>query len=144
MKKLRIVYAGPDGIDQGIADYTRYILGLEYDLKFTSTWYAEEALEVARKHDVDIFILFLNSIFFIPEDLPAEERLDRALSLIVHLKARYRGAVIGLYAYPDNPYFPRRAKMAGVDYLFRAPFDPEDFRLALEACLENVKRKRLE
>ena len=141
MRQIRVAYAGPDGFDEAIAAYTREILGEGYDLRFYSTVYAQELLETAQNHDVDIFVLFLNSIAFPSGNLPAEKRLEQALKLVIHLKAKYRGAVIGLYAWPNEPYFANRAKMAGADFVFRAPSEQKEFQAALEVCLEDVKRE---
>jgi hypothetical protein len=141
MREIRVAYAGPDGIDEAIAASTRKIIGEGYNLRFYSTVYAQELLETAQNYDVHIFVLFLNSIAFPSGNSPAERRLEQALRLVIHLKARYRGAVIGLYAWPKEPYFSNRAKMAGADYVFKAPSEQEEFHAALEVCLEDVKRE---
>jgi hypothetical protein len=94
MREIRVAYAGPDGIDEAIAASTRKIIGEGYNLRFYSTVYAQELLETAQNYDVHIFVLFLNSIAFPSGNSPAERRLEQALRLVIHLKARYRGALM--------------------------------------------------
>jgi hypothetical protein len=144
MRELRVVYAGDDGVGKIMEDFVRQVIEENYALRYTATGSAVELLKTAQEGGADIFLMLLNSIPFSGGNDPAEERVDRVLKLVAHLKAKYGAGVIGLYSWPKHPYFPRRAKMAGVDFLFRVPFELKDFRPALEACLENVKRNRLE
>jgi len=106
-----------------------------FDLKVAVTTYADELLNLSKRRPFDLFVLFLNNVIFPDENLPGEDRIRKALRLLIHLKTRYRKPIICLYGYPDDPSYERQAKLAGADFVFRAPCDAAPLREALEECL---------
>ncbi len=84
----------------------------KYDFKVTVTTYANELLEMAKHHAFDLFVLYLNNIVFPTGTQPAEARIKKALRLIIHLKAKYKKPIIGLYGWPRDPAYGRQAKLA--------------------------------
>ena len=111
------------------------VTGDRCDLKVSVTTYAEELLDLAKRHSFDLFVLFLNNIIFPDRNLPGENRVRRALSLVIHLKARYRKPIICLYGWPKDPSYGRQAELAGADFVFRAPCEKEPLKEAVEKCL---------
>ena len=109
-----------------------------YDPKVSVTTYADELLNLTKRHSFDLFVLFLNNIIFPDRNLPPENRLRQALSLVIHLKARYRKPIICLYGWPDNPSYGRQAMLAGADFVFGAPCKKEPLREAVEECLKEM------
>lgn len=114
-----------------------------FDLKVAVTTYADELLNLSKRRPFDLFVLFLNNVIFPDENPPGEDRIRKALRLLIHLKARYRKPIICLYGYPDDPSYGRQTKLAGADFAFRAPCDAAPLREALEECLEDTLRPKV-
>jgi len=114
-----------------------------FDLKVAVTTYANELLGLAKRRPFDLFVLFLNNVIFPDENPPGEDRIRKALRLLIHLKARYRKPITCLYGYPDDPSYGRQAKLAGADFVFRAPCDAAPLREALEECLGDTLRPKI-
>ena len=89
----------------------------KYGFKITVSTYANELLDMAKHHAFDLFVLYLNNIIFPSGNQPAETRNKKALRLIIHLKAKYRKPVIGLYGWPKDSAYGRsnRCKAYTVD-----------------------------
>jgi DNA-binding NarL/FixJ family response regulator len=104
----------------------------KYDFKVTVTTYDNELLEMAKHHAFDLFILYLNNIIFPSGNQSVETRIKKALRLIIHLKAKYRKPVIGLYGWPKDSTYGRQAKLAGADFVFRTPCSGEVLRQAIK------------
>jgi hypothetical protein len=68
---------------------------------------------LAGRIDFDLFILMLNNIVFPTGNMPPDKRTKQALKFVAQLKARYQKPIIGLYGWPKEAAYGRRAKMAG-------------------------------
>ncbi len=126
-----------DGVGEAISLIIKHQIGDEYDLKVMSASHAEEILKLAQEHPFDIFILVLNNIIFPSGNSPSEKRLEKSLELLGHLKATYSRPVIALYGWPDDPSFADKARMVGARFVFRLPFDGNDFGQVITECLGN-------
>lgn len=113
------------------------------DLKVEVTPYAEQLMRLASRCPFDLFVLLLNNIIFSEENQPVEARLQKALRLVIQLKARYRKPIICLYGYPDDPSYGRQAEMAGADFVFHFPCEPKLLREAVDACLVDAFKTKL-
>ena len=143
-KKRRIhVFISVDFLVDFLCELINEITHDRCELKVAVTTYADELLDLAKRRPFDLFVLFLNNIIFPDVNQPAEERIRKALWLVIHLKARYRKPILCLYGYPNDPNYGRQAKLAGADFVFRSPCDPESLKEALEECLEDVLRAKI-
>jgi len=143
-KKRRIhVFFSEEFLVELLSELINEIIRDRCELKVEVTTYADELLDLAKRRPFDLFVLFLNNIIFPDVNQPPEVRLHKALRLVIHLKARYGKPIICLYGYPDDPSYGRQAKLAGADFVFRAPCDTEPLKEALEECLEDVLRKKI-
>lgn len=115
----------------------------KYDFKVTVTTYDNELLEMAKHHAFDLFILYLNNIVFPSGSQPAETRIKKALRLIIHLKAKYKKPIIGLYGWPKDPTYGRQAKLAGADFVFQTPCSGEVLRQAIKECLDKSMIRKI-
>lgn len=129
-----------DAISDCFSLIIKEVIGDRYNVKVTSVSHADEILKLAQEHPFDIFILVLNNIIFPSCNLPPEKRLKKSLELLGHLKAAYSRPAIALYGYPDDPSFADRARMAGARFVFRLPFDSNDFGQAIKECLGMTAR----
>jgi CheY-like chemotaxis protein len=143
-KKRRIhVFISVDFLVDFLSELIDEITHDHCELKVAVTTYADELLDLAKRRPFDLFVLFLNNIIFPDVNQPAEERIRKALRLVIHLKARYGKPIICLYGYPDDPSYGRQAKLAGADFVFRSPCDTEPLKEALEECLKDVLRTKI-
>jgi len=143
-KKRRIhVFISEDFLVEFLSKLINEITHDCCELKVTVTTYADQLLDLAKRRPFDLFVLFLNNIIFPDVNQPAEERIRQALRLVIHLKARYGKPIICLYAYPDDPSYGRQAKLAGADFVFRAPCDTEPLKQALEECFEDALKTKI-
>ena len=108
----------------------------KYGFKITVSTYANELLDMAKHHAFDLFVLYLNNIVFPTGTQPAEARIKKALRLIIHLKAKYKKPIIGLYGWPKDSAYGRQAKLAGADFVFQTPCSGEVLREAIKNCLD--------
>jgi hypothetical protein len=98
-------------------------------------FYGEELIENAEKIEIDIFILVLNNIRFIP-DLPVQDRLQNSMNLVNQIKSKYGKPVIVLSGRLDDySSFLTKAKLAS-DFFFLMPFKLDAFLLAIEKCFD--------
>jgi hypothetical protein len=112
------------------------VMGPEYDFEISKTTYADEILEAVEHQEFDLFAFLLNNIIFRKKGMTAESSFRKALRLVIHLKARYKTPIIGLYGYPKGPAYARQAKLAGVDFAFEIPCTQEVLRDPMRQCLE--------
>ena len=111
----------------------------KYDLKVMWTLYADELLELAHSQQFDIFILILNNVCFRPLNLSVRGRVENVWQLVTHLRTMYRRPVIALSGQPDkSPFSEENAKLAGASFFFPLPFKVEDFKEAIEKCLDTL------
>jgi hypothetical protein len=66
------------------------------------------------------------------------KRLNQSLKFVAQLKTRYQKPIIGLYGWPKEVAYGRRARMAGADFVFSSPPEPSELRAAVVDCLEPV------
>ncbi len=98
---------------------------------------------MAKHHAFDLFVLYLNNIVFPSGNQPAETRIKKALRLIIHLKAKYKKPIIGLYGWPKDPAYGRQAKLAGADFVFQTPCSGEVLREAIKNCLNKSMKRNI-
>lgn len=138
-RQVRILISDlPNNVSESLSDVIKQVIGDKYDSKFVTTPYAHELLEFAEGHMFDIFILILNNIILLSENVSTQNRLEKSLEIVTHLTEKYRRPVIALAGWPDDPSFAERAKLAGARFFFRLPVKPKDFGVAVEQCLETV------
>lgn len=119
------------------------IMGPEYEFDVVKATYAHEILEAAAHQSFDLFAFLLNNIIFPKDIMPGRTSSRKALQLVIHLKARYKTPIICLYGYPDDSAYGRQAKLAGADFVFRAPCDAVQLREALEECLGDSSKIKI-
>ncbi len=115
-----------------------------HDLTFMCTSYGGKILELAQDHVFDIFILILNNIWF--PNITRDKHLRKSLETMSHLRATYGKPVIALtsisFLQPDSslyvPGFAEKARLAGASFFFPMPFKLEDFKEAIEKCLDSL------
>jgi hypothetical protein len=85
-------------------------------------------LKLAESHSFDIFILIPNNIIFPRNNLTLEERGEKLLKIIAHLRATNGKPVMAMSAFwtKDTP-FAKKARIAGVSSYLDMPFKPEQF-----------------
>ncbi len=110
----------------------------ELKLRVHTSTHAPQIMALAGHIDFDLFILLLNNIVFPTANMPAEERVTQALKFVAQLKTRDQKPIIGLYGWPKEEAYGRRAKMAGADFVFIIPEKPLKLRAAV---VENVLRR---
>jgi hypothetical protein len=110
----------------------------ELKLRVHTSTHALQIMALAARIDFDLFILLLNNIVFPTANMPGEERVTHALKFVAQLKARYQKPIIGLYGWPREEAYGRRAKMAGADFVFIIPEKPLKLRAAVADCLEPI------
>jgi len=118
------------------------VMGPEYDFDVVKTTFAHEILDAVEHQEFDLFAFLLNNIIFRKEGMPAESGFRKALRLVIHLKARYKTPIIGLYGYPKGPAYGRQAKLAGADFAFEIPCTEEVLRDPMRQCLEGSLAKK--
>jgi hypothetical protein len=123
-------------MNDAFSKYIKLVVEDKYELLVTPAFLAEEILNFAKEHPIDLFIIVINNIIFRSEDLSAEHRIEKALNLVSFLSKSYNRPVIALYGWPDDPLFPEKAKQAGANYCFKMPFKFEELKKPIEKCLE--------
>ena len=110
------------------------------NLRVISTGYAQELLELARSHEVDIFIFVLNNIGLPSpsENYPPENRIEKVLEIITHIRTVYRRPVIAFAGWPDDPSLAEKARLAGASFFYRLPFSVKDFQEVFSRLLSMV------
>ena len=135
--RLRVLIGNHDDlINELIEEFINKIIKGEYDLSVTPVFLGEEILNFAKEHPIDLFIIVTNNIIFRSEDLSAEHRIEKVLSLVKNLKETYGSPAIGLYGWPDDPLFPEKVKQAGANYCFKIPIKIEELKKPIEKCLK--------
>jgi hypothetical protein len=71
-------------------------------------------------------------------NMPPDKRTKQALKFVAQLKTRCQKPIIGLYGWPKEVAYGRRAKMAGADFVFIIPEKPLKLRAAVADCLEPI------
>ena len=110
----------------------------ELKLRVHTSTHAFHIIGLAARIHFDLFIFFLNNIVFPTANMPAEERVTQALKFVTQLKTRYQKPISGLYGWPKEEAYGRRAKMAGADFVFIIPEKPLKLRAAVADCLEPI------
>ena len=121
--------------------------GEKYDFDFVKAFTANDILKLAQTNKIDIFMLFLNNIPFYSDYPYYNISPDRdgswgtsqggALQLVTHLKTTYRRPVVTFSAFSDID-IEEKAKQAGADFYFQAPFGLDNVSEALMICLERL------
>ena len=112
------------------------VMGPEYNFEITATACADEILEAVEIQSFDLFAFLLNNIIFREVGMHAESNFRRALRLVIHLKARYKTPIIGLYGHPTGPAYARQARLAGADFAFQIPCTKEVLTDPIKQCLD--------
>jgi hypothetical protein len=91
-----------------------------------------------------LFFLFLKKIVFPMDNMPSKKRLPRALKFVAQLKTRYQRPIIGLYGWPKEAAYGRRASTAGADFVFTMPSKLSELRAAVADCLQPTLKAGVE
>jgi hypothetical protein len=110
----------------------------ELKLRVHTSTHALQIMALAGHIDFDLLILLLNNIVFPTGNMPADSRVKQALKFVAQLKARYQKPIIGLYGWPKGEAYGKRARMAGLDFVFKVPARGEELRTAVADCLGPV------
>jgi hypothetical protein len=108
----------------------------ELQFRVHTSTHALQIMALAGRVHFDLFILMLNNIVFPTGNMPPDIRTKQALKFVAQLKTRYQKPIIGLYGWPKETAYGRRARMAGADYVFKMPANPLELHGALAKCLE--------
>ena len=136
-KRLKILIGGT-GLVQFVSAIVQEIVNGKGDLKITVERHADKILETAKDRGIDVFILLLDNIIFASDVVPEESLVYKALRLVIHLKAKYKKPIIALCGWSQGPHFPRRARMAGADFVFPIPCYEEELKQAIGKSLGAV------
>ena len=128
-----IIGCGDDGISEYLADLVKEASNNKYDLKFFTSFYSEEILELADREAIDIFILVMNNIDCY--DYPIRERMENSLELIAQIKSTFEKPVIALSAWTEDFSQIERVELIA-DFFFPLPFEPSDIMEAVEESFD--------
>ena len=135
-RQLRVLIGNHDDLmNEYIEKFIEKIIKDKYELSVASVWPGEKILNFAKKHPIELYIIVINNIIFRSENLSVEHRIEKALWLVKFLRETYGSPVIALYGWPDDPWFPEKAKQAGANYCFRMPPKSKELQRAIENCL---------
>jgi hypothetical protein len=121
-----------------ITDLVREVVGETCNLRVHYTDRADELIDLANVHQIDLFVLFLNNILFAASNVPSENRMGKVMRLVWDLKSDYDKPIIGICGLPEYEDYSR---IAGVDVFFKAPFDNKLFMEAVRKGLSDVTGK---
>lgn len=121
-----------------ITELVREVVGEKRELRVLYTDRADELVDLANIHQVDLFVLFLNNILFATSNLPSENRMSKVMRLVWNLKTDYDKPIMGICGLPEYEDY---SKIAGVDVFFKAPFDNRLFMEAVRKGLSDVTGK---
>ena len=122
-----------DPLNGLLAEFIKEVIKDKYDLKLRVAFYGEDIVKLANKESIDIFILVLNNIAFLPVH-PVQKRLEISLQFITHIKMTYGRPVIALSGWLEDSSLVARTKLV-VDFFFPLPFKVDAFKEAIEKCL---------
>lgn len=125
-------------VNEFILDTVENVCQDKYDLRVTVRHIDTEIFELSLDREFDIFILFLNNIWFFTTKRHNEHRNPAMLRFVGHLRALNRKPIIVLYGWPRDPSFAEEAKNYGASFAFQAPCKGQDLREAIEKCLCEV------
>jgi len=134
-QELKIVFADYEGffIGRVLCEIIKSKISDKYNVKDRWSYYGDELLRFAQTGAVDIFILYLNCITNSGETLSNRGRLEYSYPIITQIKTTYPTPIIAHSGFLNQA---ARAKLAGADLYFDAPFKLENFMPAFEECLE--------
>lgn len=132
-RQLEVVMGDNDNVKiDAISELLQKRIGNRYNLTITSSFYAEEILELAENGSVDIFILTLNNIYY-PSD-----HLEKSLQLITKIKKKCEKPVIALSGLTvEEASFVARAKPVA-DFFLMLPLKFDMLMDAVEKCLDKL------
>jgi hypothetical protein len=107
----------------------------KWSLRAVTSTYADEIHRQSEETKFALFVLFLNNIIFPKDNFPSEHRFYKALRMVSQLKTRYKRPIIAFYGRPDGLEYGEKAKLAGADFVMRAPCGVSEIREAIEECL---------
>jgi CheY-like chemotaxis protein len=128
-RQIRVLIGNNEpNFDHLLSAIIRGRLGYKYDISFMSVSTGDRLLKLAESHPFDIFILIPNNIIFPQNNLTLEERSEKLLKIIAHLRATYGKPVMAISAFwtKDTP-FAKKARLAGVSSYLDMPFKPKEF-----------------
>jgi hypothetical protein len=89
---------------------------------------------------VHIFIFVLDNIIIDEGSWDfAFLRIEKALSLVAEVKAKYKKPVIAMRGLPSDATFSGEVRRAGADYFFPLPFPGPEFQEAINKCMNMPK-----
>ncbi|MHA2023153.1 MAG: hypothetical protein ACTSWQ_05785 [Candidatus Thorarchaeota archaeon] len=115
-----------------ITELVREVVGEKCNLRIHYTDRADELIDLANVHQVDLFVLFLNNILFPASNVQSENRMKKVMRLVWNLKMECERPIIGVCGLPEYEDY---SKIAGVDVFFAAPFKNEIFVDAVRTAL---------
>jgi len=118
-----------------ITTLVQEVVGEECELRVHYTDRADDLINLAEAHQVDLFVLFLNNILFPSSSFPSEDRMSRVMRLVWDLKMEHNKPIIGVCGLPEYEDY---SKIAGVDVFFKAPFKNDKFMEAVRDGLSDV------
>jgi hypothetical protein len=137
IRPLKVLVHGDKLLNQSIAEYLKMIYQGRYNITcfIMDLSLASEIVNLAETQTIDVFILILNNIIFKSEERSSENHIENILNFLTLMHKNYGKPIIGLFGWPDDPSFKKKAKDAGADVVLRMPFKLEDFNKAFESCL---------
>lgn len=139
-REIVVLNAGDEAFGRTMADWIREVAGDEYQIKFRSTCYGDELLELGKRYHIDIFTLLLNSIILSSGNCPPRNRMNKALDIVAHIKAEYGSPVLAFYGFPDDDNFADQARSAGADFVFKVPAPATTLNEAIKVSLAMIHR----
>jgi len=136
-RPLKVLLHGDKHLSQTIVEHLKLIYQGRYNVTgfiMELSW-ASEIVYLAETQTIDVFILILNNIIFTSEKRSSEDHIENILNLLTLMRKTYGKPIIGLFTWPDDPSFEKRAKDAGADIVLRMPFKWEAFQKVFESCL---------
>jgi hypothetical protein len=129
--------SGEEAFQNSMKIVVQHHLGEAYDVKLADRTHGSEIIEFVQQQRVDLIVALLGNIHV--REL-GEDRLLGAVDFLSWLKTQCGIPIFvllsgSLQETPQWSHLPDAAKKAGLDAFFWTPFNIQEFRSALTACL---------
>ncbi len=139
MRNITVLIGEGDGqLRELLTDLIGLALEDECNLKMFATFVTDELSMLARSHNVDLFVLIVNNLFFSGGEASSESRIEKGLQFVTHLKNEFHKPIIALAGFPHYPEYADEIISAGADRFYRLPFKMDDFAESVRECLADA------